>query len=94
MKAKYLTMLLTIVLLLGVTAPLLKTVKAQQSPIVRVVPHEIGPLGPGQVFTVSVEVESPDIAIWSGQIGIGFNKDVLECISFAKGPAIDPTWLW
>jgi len=94
MKSKYLTLAITLVLLLGMASPLIRNAKAETTPIVRVVPHETGPLGPGAEFTVSVEIVSPDIAIWSGQIGIGFNKDVLECLSFAKGPAIDPTWLW
>ncbi|MEM2703361.1 MAG: CARDB domain-containing protein [Candidatus Bathyarchaeia archaeon] len=71
-------------------------VKAEAPPIVSITPRYINlyNYSVGETFTVNVSIFSPDIAIWSGQIGIGFNKDVLECISFAKGPAIDPTWLW
>jgi hypothetical protein len=94
MKSKYLTLAISLALLLGMASPLLRNAKAETTPIVRVVPSETGPLSPGAEFTISVEIVSPDIAIWSGQIGIGFNKDVLECKSFAKGSAIDPSWLW
>jgi hypothetical protein len=70
--------------------------KAETSPIVSINPRYINlrNYSIGEAFTVNVSISSPDVAIWSGQIGIGFNKDVLECLSFEKGPAIKPSWLW
>ena len=36
-------------------------------------------------FIVSITVYSPDIGIWSWQVGIYFNNTILECTSFGNG---------
>jgi len=85
-------------LLLGLASvmSIVKTVTALTTPVVSVEPETTDWTGKplNGTFMVSVNVNSPDIFIWSGQIGISFNASVLECVSFGKGSAIDPTWLW
>lgn len=39
----------------------------------------------GQTFRVNIVVNSPDIGIWSWQVGVYFNKDILECTNFGEG---------
>ena len=39
----------------------------------------------GQTLRVNIVVNSPDIGIWSWQVGIYFNKTVLECINLGEG---------
>jgi hypothetical protein len=75
---------------------LLKTAKATTDPVVSVIPSTIDWSGKsiGETFSVEVSISSPDMPIWSGQIGIGYNPLVLECLSFEKGPAADPAWIW
>jgi hypothetical protein len=101
MKTKYTAMLFSILLIMGLVAPFVNNAKAVPTqPTVYVSPASVGPLAPLSTFTVSVLIDSPDIAIWSGQIGIAWNPAVLNCTSFAKGavPASDGgepfPWLW
>jgi hypothetical protein len=39
----------------------------------------------GQTFKVNITVNSPDIGVWSWQVGIYFNKDILECTNLGEG---------
>jgi len=94
MKTKYTAMSFSILLIMGLVAPFINSAKAVTQPTVYVSPASVGPLAPLSTFTVSVMINSPDISIWSGQIGIGWNPAVLDCTSFTKGSAIDASWLW
>lgn len=86
MKSKLLALIVLFVMASSAIAVVpIKTVKAATTPVVRVEPSLITGLDLGAEFTVSVYVDSPDIPIWSGQVGIGFNNSVLECVSFEQG---------
>jgi hypothetical protein len=39
----------------------------------------------GDTFRVDIVVNSPDIGIWSWQVGIHFNKDILQCTNLGEG---------
>jgi len=39
----------------------------------------------GNTFRINVTVDSPDIGVWSWQIGMHFNSSVLECTNFGNG---------
>jgi len=73
-----------------------KNSKAISDPTVSVIPQTIDWSGNSvnDTFSVEITISSPDIPIWSGGIGIGFNPNVLECVNFSKGSAIKSTWLW
>jgi hypothetical protein len=65
-------------------------VKAQTTPTVSVVfPNgtnsSLNEYRVGQTFRVNIVVNSPDIGIWSWQVGIYFNKDILECTDLGEG---------
>jgi len=65
-------------------------VRAQATPTVSVVfPNNtnssLNEYRIGQTFRVNIVVNSPDIGIWSWQVGIYFNKDILECINLGEG---------
>jgi hypothetical protein len=65
-------------------------VKAQTAPTVLVVfPNgtnsSLNEYMVGQTFRVNIVVNSPDIGIWSWQVGIYFNKDILECTNLGEG---------
>jgi hypothetical protein len=65
-------------------------VKAQTTPTVSVIfPNNtnssLNEYRVGQTFRVNIVVNSPDIGIWSWQVGIYFNKDVLECTNLGEG---------
>jgi len=68
----------------------LTPVKAQTSPTVSVIfPNttnsSINEYRVGDIFRVNIIVNSPDIGIWSWQVGIHFDKNVLECINLGEG---------
>lgn len=42
-----------------------------------------------ETFRVNITVNSPDIAIWSWQVGIYFNSSILECTSLGNGTFFD-----
>jgi hypothetical protein len=65
-------------------------VKAQTTPTVSVIfPNNtnssLNEYRVGQTFRVNISVNSPDISIWSWQVGIYFNKDILECTDLGEG---------
>jgi hypothetical protein len=65
-------------------------VKAQTTPTVSVIfPNNtnssLNEYRFGQTFKVNITVNSPDIGVWSWQVGIYFNKDILECTSLGEG---------
>ncbi len=87
---------LLLVMFAAFIAPFAKTARAATDPVISVVPQDIDWNGKsiGDAFTVEITIMSPDVAIWSGQIGITYSPLVLECTGFAKGSAIDQSWLW
>jgi len=65
-------------------------VKAQATPTVSVIfPNNtnssLNEYRVGQTFRVNIVVNSPDIGVWSWQVGIYFNKDILECTNLGEG---------
>jgi len=96
MAGKAFSLTLIALLAMSICAPSTNMVSSSTTPVVYTNPAMIDWSGQpiGGTFTVDVNINSPDIPIWSGQIGIGFNGTKLNCISFAKGSAIDSQWLW
>jgi len=65
-------------------------VEAQTTPTVSVIlPNttnsSVNEYGLGDTFRVNIVVNSPDIGIWSWQVGIYFNKDILQCTDLGEG---------
>ena len=87
--------ILTLFVLMLLLSSLLRThfitsVEAQITPTVSVIfPNatnsSINEYRVGQAFRVNIVVNSPDIGIWSWQVGIYFNKDILECTDLGEG---------
>jgi hypothetical protein len=80
----------TILIILLFGTPSITSVKAQTTPTVSVIfPNStnssLNEYKVGQTFRVNISVNSPDIGIWSWQVGIYFNKDVLECTDLGEG---------
>jgi hypothetical protein len=68
----------------------LTPVEAQTSPTVSVTfPNttnsSINEYDVCNTFRVNIVVNSPDIGIWSWQVGIYFNKDILQCTDLGEG---------
>jgi hypothetical protein len=83
------TATMLILLTISIFASSTKIAKSQADPVVSVEPSSITwpELVPGGEFSVNMSVSSPDIPVWSGQVGIGFNKTVLECLNVTWGPS-------
>jgi len=65
-------------------------VKAQTTPTVSVIfPNttnsSVNEYEVCDTFRVNITVNSPDIGIWSWQVGIYFDKNILECVNLGEG---------
>jgi hypothetical protein len=86
-------LLLTLLIILSSTLlgnSFVANVMAQAAPTVSVVfpnntSSSFNEYRVGQTFRVNIVINSPDIGIWSWQVGIYFNKDILECTNLGEG---------
>jgi len=65
-------------------------VKTQTTPTVSIIfPNttnsSVKEYGLGDTFRVNISVNSPDTGIWSWQVGIYFNNNILECTNLGEG---------